>query len=236
MRAAVSWRLRPDEIMKKYDAVLMLSGGKDSCSLAIDLKDQQNILCVTIDNGFLSDVAKNNIYKLKSLAGIDSLIYKPDIADYRKLVESNKSLFETCSECSAKTFRYAIDICKLLKIGILYTGFTKYTAQAQKWPVIAEHYVFDDITIISPYMKRYDFPYIKVNLTQYGIVYDPTVTNCIHIKELIARDTDNCFEKEISLMYKAGQIDDNERKSYTDFIESCRAVSVRRWLCAKGIK
>ena len=205
-----------------YDALLMLSGGKDSCSLAFKLKEEgKNILCFTLDNSFLSDVAKLNIDKLTRILDLDSIVIKPKPSKYIKFIEDKLSLMQTCIHCSYQTLRSAVDVCKQYDIKTLYAGFTYMTAKAQGWP-IAEKQSYDGVDIIYPFMLTYDFKAIKELMIKNGLEFDPTKTNCQHIRELISRDVDNCFEKEIDLMFKEGQIDDAERNYYSEFIKSCR--------------
>jgi len=200
----------------------MLSGGKDSCSLAFKLKEQGlNIFCFTLDNSFLSDVAKLNIEKLTRILDLDSIVIKPKPSKYIKFIEAKKSLIETCTHCSFETLKSALEICGLFGIKTIYAGFSKFTAQAQGWGMI-EKQTLNGVEIIYPYMVAYDFPAIKELLTKNDLEFDPTKTNCQHIRELIGRDTDKCFEKEIEIMFKEGQINDSEQNYYSEFIKSCR--------------
>ena len=209
----------------KYDALLMLSGGKDCCSLAfkLTLAEAKNILCFTLDSSFLSDVAKSNIEKLTRILDLDSIVIKPKPSKYLRFIEENLSLVQTCTHCSYQTLLSALDICKRFEINTLYAGFTVFTAKAQGWPVI-EKQTYDGINIIHPFMVKdnYNFQAVKALMIEHGLEFDPTKTNCKHIRELISRDVDNCFEKEIEIMHKEGQIDDSERTYYSDFIKSCR--------------
>jgi tRNA(Ile)-lysidine synthase TilS/MesJ len=205
-----------------YEALLMLSGGKDSCALAFDLKKQGiNFLCFTLDNSFLSDMAKSNIEKLTRILDLDNVVIKPKPSLYEGVINLNESLLKTCTICSYKTLISAISVCKQFGITTIYAGFTIITAKAQGWSLESESMV-DGILIKNPYKKEYDFKKIKTLLIQHGLEYDPAKTNCKHIQELIGRDIDNCFEKEIELMHKEGQIDDGERDYYSGFIKSCR--------------
>jgi len=207
-----------------YNALLMLSGGKDSCALAFKLKEQGlNILCFTLDTGFLSDVAKSNIEKLTRILDLDSIVIKPKPSKYIKFIEDKLSLIKTCTECSYQTLKSAIAVCKQYNIDTLYAGFTVFTAKAQGWQIIEKH-IYDRVNIIYPFMVKdnYNFQAVKALMIKHGLEFDPTKTNCKFIKELIGRDVDNCFEKEIELMSKEGQIDDSERIYYSDFIKSCR--------------
>jgi tRNA(Ile)-lysidine synthase TilS/MesJ len=102
----------------------MLSGGKDSCSLAFKLKEQGlNILCFTLDTGFLSDVAKSNIEKLTRILDLDSIMVKPKPSKYIKFIEDKLSLMQTCLQCSYQTLNSAIEVCKRYEIDTLYAGY-----------------------------------------------------------------------------------------------------------------
>lgn len=205
-----------------YNALLMLSGGKDSCSLALKLKEQKiNFLCFTLDTGFLSDIAWDNIKKITKLIDVDSLVFRPKPGQYIKLIQAKMSLKETCGICSLTTFNYALGIAGQLGIETIYAGFTKFTAQAQGWGLKNGHIV-NDITIKYPYLDDYNYQEIKQTLINAGIEYDPTKTNCQYIKELISRDKDNCFEKEIDLMLEAKQINEKDYEYYAEFLKSCR--------------
>ena len=63
---------------RRYDCLVPLSGGKDStwtlyvCAKRYGLK----CLCVTLDNGYMSDCAKSNIEKAIELSGADHIFYR----------------------------------------------------------------------------------------------------------------------------------------------------------------
>ncbi len=62
----------------KYDVLLCLSGGKDSCSLAFKLKDKGlSILAFTNDVGFMNQTALDNIRKVVNILDIDHVMVKP---------------------------------------------------------------------------------------------------------------------------------------------------------------
>lgn len=71
---------RVKKLNKTYDALIPLSGGKDStyalyiCSKVYKLK----CLCVTFDNGFLSEFAKLNIENATNAAGADHFFFRPN--------------------------------------------------------------------------------------------------------------------------------------------------------------
>lgn len=72
----------------KYDALIFFSGGKDSTYLLHRLQqDHPNlrILAMTVDNGFMSAVALQNIKEVTSKIGVDHIIVRPNMRMYEKL-------------------------------------------------------------------------------------------------------------------------------------------------------
>lgn len=72
----------------KYDALVLFSGGKDSCYLIHKL--QQNypdlrLLALTIDNSFMSPVARENIAYALSKLTVDHMVYKPKTTTIAKM-------------------------------------------------------------------------------------------------------------------------------------------------------
>ena len=71
---------------KQFDCVMGLSGGLDSSYLAyLGYKWGLRILAVHIDDGYDTDISKNNISKLSKTANIDLRIIKPDQQQYDAL-------------------------------------------------------------------------------------------------------------------------------------------------------
>lgn len=71
-----------------YDALVLFSGGKDSTYLIRRIQNefpQMRLLSFTIDNGFMSPVAKENIAELIPKLGIDHLFVTPQREFYLKL-------------------------------------------------------------------------------------------------------------------------------------------------------
>lgn len=71
-----------------YDALVMFSGGKDSSYLVRRLKDehpQLRLLTCTVDNGFMSPVAKRNIDDILPRLNVDHVFIRPRRDFYIKL-------------------------------------------------------------------------------------------------------------------------------------------------------
>ena len=73
-------RLKRENKEKEYDCIMGISGGLDSSYLAYlgAVKWNLRILAVHIDDGFDTELAKNNIKKLCEKAHIKLVTIKPD--------------------------------------------------------------------------------------------------------------------------------------------------------------
>lgn len=74
---------------KEYDCIMGLSGGLDSSYLAyLGIKWGLRILAVHIDDGFDTEISKNNIQKLINTCKIDMLTIHPDNKQYLALTKA----------------------------------------------------------------------------------------------------------------------------------------------------
>ena len=92
-----------------YDALMCYSGGKDSTYTLALLKESYglNVLAVTLDNGFVSNQASQNIHNVVERLGIDHIFFKPSFHVLAKI-------FRTCAAKDiypAKTLERASTIC-----------------------------------------------------------------------------------------------------------------------------
>lgn len=210
-----------------YEALLMLSGGKDSCSIAFDLKEKGiPFIALTVDNGFLSDVAKSNIDKLVKTLDIDSVIIRPAPSFFQEVQDMNADMKTTCTECSLRALKVALHFAKNHQIFKIYAGFTKYTSASQGWGTrrVTTHvdtpdYSFD---IINPYYGEYDLNKIRKTMADNGLEFDPTKTNCIYIQRLIQRSPENPFIEEMDMLRADGFVPDDEY------------ARIREWLTSKS--
>jgi N-acetyl sugar amidotransferase len=74
---------------KRYDCIIGVSGGTDSCYL-LHLAKEQGLrpLAVNLDNGWNSDIAVRNIKKLTNALDIDLFTY---VIDYEEIKDLNRS-------------------------------------------------------------------------------------------------------------------------------------------------
>jgi len=74
---------------KKYDCIIGLSGGLDSSYLVYWATNQAlRILCVHIDDGYDTQIAKDNIHKLCERAGAELITLKPDAEQFNDLTRA----------------------------------------------------------------------------------------------------------------------------------------------------
>ena len=94
-----------------HDALVMLSGGKDSAWLVVELQTRYprlRLLAVTIDNSYMSPVALENARLSAAKLNVDHVTLRPAQALYRKsfrlactLLEEGKGCFETVDRIDA---------------------------------------------------------------------------------------------------------------------------------------
>ena len=74
---------------KRYDCIIGVSGGTDSCYLLYLAKEQGlRPLAVNLDNGWNSDIAVRNIKKMTNALNIDLFTY---VIDYEEIKDLNRS-------------------------------------------------------------------------------------------------------------------------------------------------
>lgn len=92
-----------------YDCITAYSGGKDSTYTLVVLREMYNmsILALTVDNGFISPGAIENIHNVVEGLGIDHVMYKPRFDLLKKIFKTA----ESSEMYSRKTLERASTIC-----------------------------------------------------------------------------------------------------------------------------
>lgn len=124
---------------KNYDCICCYSGGKDSTYLLDFLKRNYNlrVLAMTINNGFISDIAIKNINKVVENLNIDHFMVKPkksfidkmysramfgdlnkDVVGYRTRIS------DACLSCISLVNSTAYNLASKLSIPFIFAGFT----------------------------------------------------------------------------------------------------------------
>jgi len=109
----------------KYDALVPISGGKDSTYVLYLAKEKYhlNVLCYTLDNGFMSDIAKENIERTIKKAGVDHVWYRNGEEMMKKLYRT--ALMESgeiCGVCGIAIERSMLKVSKDYKIPLILLG------------------------------------------------------------------------------------------------------------------
>ena len=122
----------------KYDCIVAYSGGKDSTFLLHFLKTRFNlkILAHTLDNGFISKKALENIKKITKKLKIDCRFTRPNPAMCKRVFadalkgkipypkEIRAMLSPVCAACLGMVFGSTLHLAIRLKIPIMFVGFT----------------------------------------------------------------------------------------------------------------
>jgi len=123
---------------KKHDCVIAYSGGKDSTFLLLFLKKRFNlrILAHTLDNGFTSKKAMENIRKITKKLGVDHKFTRPKFEVIKDVFSSalkgeipyskdiRAMLSPVCAACLGMVCGTTLNLCIKLKIPLMFIGFT----------------------------------------------------------------------------------------------------------------
>jgi len=82
-------RLQTTRGERKYDCIIGYSGGKDSTALLYHIINEYNLnpLAVTVDNGFVPDVAYENMHDTLNKIKVDHLIIDGAMGTFKKLYQ-----------------------------------------------------------------------------------------------------------------------------------------------------
>lgn len=122
-----------------YDVVVMFSGGKDSCYMVQRLKNQfpkLRILTVSIDNNFMSPIAKKNIYDTLPKLNVDHVFIRPHRDFYLKLFRYTLTHLNSEGSYGTADFsegEFMLDATKKLaqekRIPLIACGYSRYQVQ-----------------------------------------------------------------------------------------------------------
>lgn len=121
----------------EYDAVVCYSGGKDSTYTLMQAvqKYDLKVLALTIDNGFLSPFAFDNIHRAVDALGVDLMIIKPSAKFFVPLVKVSAfhsiynpatltRISSVCNSCISIVNTTALKIALEKRIPFILAGFT----------------------------------------------------------------------------------------------------------------
>jgi hypothetical protein len=121
----------------EYDAILCNSGGKDSSytlKLAVE-KYGLRVLSFTLDNGFISDQARENIQRVVDHIGVDHVTVRPSMRVYREIIKAATcgSVYREqtltrisagCNSCISLVNMTALRFALEKRVPVILAGFT----------------------------------------------------------------------------------------------------------------
>lgn len=114
----------------KYDCLVPLSGGKESCYILYILVKEYNLkpLAFNFSNGFQHDDAVHNIENIVDQLGIDLVIYRPNGQLMRELMRAFLSKAgEFCTPCNMLINATAFRLARQNAIKLIMSGNTSQT-------------------------------------------------------------------------------------------------------------
>ncbi|MCI0470830.1 MAG: hypothetical protein L0Y73_04155 [Candidatus Aminicenantes bacterium] len=130
----------------KYDLLVPLSGGVDSCFTLIQIVEKFGLkpMVYHSDHGWDDPVAARNVEKLCKVLNIDLLIWKNDLQFMRKLFkyfnESDDYTVSPCYPCGNMLYLNGLELADRFNIPLVINGYSKGQAammhdkeKAQDW-------------------------------------------------------------------------------------------------------
>lgn len=115
----------------RYDVLVPVSGGVDSCSALIQVKERFNLkpLAFHNDHGYEDETATRNVQKLCKAMDVDLVVWQHDIDFMKKLwrylAESGVYGLSGCFFCGYILYLNALELAHTHQIQMVINGFTK---------------------------------------------------------------------------------------------------------------
>lgn len=161
---------------KKYDCIVGVSGGTDSCYLLHMAKTYYGLkpLAVILDNGWNSDIAVKNIKKVALKLNIDLITYVIDYEEIKDLIRvfmfGGIPWIDTPTDLAIKAILYKISAKEKIKYLLRGNDFRSEGTQPIEW-------TGGDARVLKHLHKKYGetklktFPnYTLFNLMYYGFI------------------------------------------------------------------
>ena len=120
---------------KKYDCMVMCSGGKDSTSALYFMKKRYNlnVLAFTFDHGFETEDALNNVRRAVEKLDIDFILFSSSFMKpmFEKMISSDSKAV-VCHPCSIWYMDLAFDTAARYDIPLIVAGWTKGQSTKQE--------------------------------------------------------------------------------------------------------
>lgn len=119
------------ELGRKYDVLVPLSGGVDSCFTLINIVEKYGLkpLAFHSDHGWDDPTATSNVEKLCKELDVDLIIWKNDLKFMRKLFkyfnESDEYEVSPCYACGNMLYLNGLEIADQFNIQLVVNGYSK---------------------------------------------------------------------------------------------------------------
>ena len=142
---------------RRYDALVPLSGGKDSTYVLYLATKKYNlkVLCYTFDNGFQSDIARQNLAEAVRRSGADQIIIRPNPSETRELYKHflrYTGLF--CPVCMRGIYAGTFAVTQQFHIPLVLTGTSARTEER----VAPEFFQDGRYSFFRSVLKAHPFP------------------------------------------------------------------------------
>ena len=118
--------VRKSNSEKEYDCLALFSGGKDSTYVLCQLvkKYKLKVLAFTLENGYISEEAKDNIRKVTETLGVDHVFGETPYMN-EIFVESLHKFNNVCDGCFKTIYTLAYKVAKEKNIKYIMTGLSR---------------------------------------------------------------------------------------------------------------
>ncbi len=140
-----------------YHALVPLSGGKDSAYVLYLATKVYNlrVLCYTIDNGFHSPIAKENIASALAATGADHFVFRPHHGSLMKLYRhflEHTGMF--CPVCMRGITAGSFFVSHKFNIPLILTGSSEKTEER----LVPDIFQDGDLSFFKKVLKEHPFP------------------------------------------------------------------------------
>lgn len=184
---------------KKYDCIMGLSGGLDSAYLLyLGHKWGLRILAIHIDDGFDTDISKDNLNKLVQKAGVDYVVVKPDQEQFYALTKAYMKAGLPNLAVPQDNVLFAYIYKQMVKYKIKYFLSGANLAGESIMENKLNYYPGDYVNIVDinkkfgtmPINKLEFFDYKKINI--YKLIYKHEY---LHPLDYVVYNRDEAFKK-----------------------------------------
>lgn len=169
----IVFKIKKKQKNKQYDCVIGVSGGTDSCYLLYLAKEVYglNPLAVNLDNGWNSDIAVKNIYKVTKALDIDLETYVIDYEEIKDLLRAYMKAglpwIDIPTDMAIKSVLYRIAAREGIKFILRGNDFRSEGSQPNEW-------TYGDGRQIKAIHKRFGKVKLKTypNYTMFNTIFN----------------------------------------------------------------